>query len=416
MFQTQLINIHSQFSSVIDQIPGVFQPSEDLEHSVTSRAIKTVTIGAITLLVLTIIAALTNGKTEKLKKPLFVTMVATIVIPTFIMIAGTVGLNLESDSGGPVHWHADVEYWACGNELELRNPTGTLSNKIGTATYHEHDDHRIHLEGVVVEAEVDASLGKFMHVVGGAITEDALVVPLDKDVSLTLEDEVDGDGESKDLSIIDSYLMQDGDNGRVAYFTSGQNCGDQEAEVQTFVYRYNEENDTYKQYKLDDQESLDHFGIDTVAEFSIYEDSNVPPGDCIIFEFDRPKAKTDKLCEQYGVRDVNLCESFGVEPNKRGICQIEQVDYDYDKDYYLDLQKQPSDETESEDVLGITSTPDDAEVTGVRAGAALGDSSSAESNVLGATSDDAAETTSTDAQFNSAASQATTTGNEVEQW
>ena len=69
----------------------------------------------------------------------------TLTLSTGILIGSTIYLNTNSDSGGPVHWHADIEFWACGNEIELRDPTG-FSNKIGTGTLHEHDDHRIHLD------------------------------------------------------------------------------------------------------------------------------------------------------------------------------------------------------------------------------------------------------------------------------
>ncbi len=385
-------SIHSTLASVVDTIPGIYVPRDDLEEDITSFAMRTVGTAALSLLVLTVIAALFSEKVPKLKMPLFVMMAIAMIGSSLALISSTVYLNVKADSGGPVHWHADIEYWVCGNELELRDPTGTLSNKIGTATLHEHDDRRIHLEGVVVEEEYDASLGKFQHVIGGAITEDALVIPLDDDVSRTFENDLDGDGPSDSApQLVEPYIMNDGDNGRVAYMTSGQTCGDEEAEVQTFVYRYGEDGDkTYKQYKLDDAETLAYFGIDHVNEFSIYDDSNVPPGDCVIFEFDRAKSKTDKICEQYGVRDISLCEKFGVEPSKRAICENTQIDYDANENYYLET------ETEEQDVLGsfifnddADNTPSEAEALGVSIGRAIQDPETPEAEVLGATSEDA---------------------------
>lgn len=313
----------SYFASIVDSIPGVYQPQDDLESDITRLAFRTVMGAAAALVVLTIIAVIINDRVPKLKMPVFVLIVITMLGSTFTLIGSTVYLNVKSESGGPIHWHADFEFWACGNEMELRDPTGFLSNKIGTSVLHEHNDHRIHLEGVAVEKEIDASLGKFMHVIGGAVTEDALVMPLNADPAFTFEDEVDGDGASStNPQYVDDYIMQDGLNGRVAYFQDGQTCGGQEADMQVFVYNYDSDSKTYEQTKLDNP-----------RDYVITEDPNVPPGDCIIFEFDVQKDKTDKLCEQYGIRDIDRCDQFGVAEDQRAICEITQVNYDPSFDY-----------------------------------------------------------------------------------
>ena len=166
----QIPSFVQSMGSLLDEIPGAYVPQEDLENTIAELATSTVTIAAVSLIILTILAMLLSNRFEKLKMPLFVLMVVAMAGSSVTLVGSTVYLNTKADSGGPVHWHADAEFWACGNELELRDPTGFLSNKIGTATLHEHDDHRIHLEGVVVDEEIDATLGKFMHVSGGAIT------------------------------------------------------------------------------------------------------------------------------------------------------------------------------------------------------------------------------------------------------
>jgi hypothetical protein len=233
-----------------------------------------------------------------------------------VLAGSTIYLNVNSDSGGPVHWHADIEFWICDNEVELIDPVG-FSNKVGTWTLHEHDDHRIHLEGVVVDGENDASLGKFMHVVDGAITDEALVLPVDPDGSI-FEDEIDGDGPSDAFpSQVEDYVVVS--NGkRFVRVVNGEKCGDQSSELQVFVYSFNKDkdNDTYEQRKIDD-----------VAKYTMAPESIVPPGDCIIVEFSPFKEKTDKLCEQYGVQDIDRCVEFGVDPEKTGVCKIQQVNY-----------------------------------------------------------------------------------------
>lgn len=340
-----ITNLLSRVAQVVEEIPGTYVPQDDLETDINNFSIKIVTVAIISLIVLTIIAANTK-QFPKLKVPLFSLMALAMMGSTVLMIGATVFLNVKADSKGPVHWHADFEMWACGNELELRDPTGFLSNKIGTSVLHEHDDHRIHLEGVVVEDEIDASIGKFMYVIGGAITDSALVIPLNDEVEKTFEDEFDGDGQSAPApGLVDQFIVQDGDNGRLARFLNGQNCGEERAEVQTFIYRYDEDTKTYEQSKLGED----------VIDFTIYEDPNVPPGDCIIFEFDVPKEKTNKLCEQYGIRDIDRCEQFGVMPEQRSICEIQQLNYDVNTDYRIqntveEVLEENAEEIETEEV------------------------------------------------------------------
>lgn len=288
----------------------------DLEQSISRLSVITVLTASV-LLILLVIAAMriTKKPKSKLKAPVYISIVLVVASATFIISGATIYLNTNSATGGPVHWHADIEYWACGNELELRDPTGFLSNKIGTATLHEHDDKRIHLEGVPVELPHDASLGKFMEVIGGEISRSTMVVPLnDKDYFEDGEEEADGDGDGSPAPQLLTPFIKDGEDGKKAVFVNGQKCGDQPGEVQVFAYNYDEATKTYRQTKLDDP-----------ARYAITDDSNVPPGDCVIFEFGPKKDRTDKLCEQYGVRDKERCAIFGVEADKRSICELREV-------------------------------------------------------------------------------------------
>lgn len=301
--------------NVVEGIPNTYVPVEDLEDEIATISANSTMIAAALLVVLVIIGALTRDRLPKLKLPLFI-MIAFIMSSSFLFLAGsTIYLNVKSDTGGPVHWHADFEVWACGNELELRDPFEFLSNKIGTATLHEHDDRRIHLEGVPVETEVDASLGKFMYVIGGAVTDEAIVFPLNPpEKGPYFENDIDGDGPT-DLfaSQIDPYIVET-DEGPVARFIEGETCGDEPAVVNVFRYRTNDDN-TYYQEKLENP-----------RDYVIRDESVVPDGDCIIFEFGPDRDKTDKLCPQFGVVDVERCEQFGVTEETRGICELQEVD------------------------------------------------------------------------------------------
>jgi len=309
-------NLLAQFAqSAVDDIAGAFQPTSDLEGQIASLSGRITAGSALALILLTVAAAAFKDRLPRLKLPLFVAMAAIMAGSTLFLGASTVYLNVKSDSGGPVHWHADFEIWACGNELELKDPFEFLSNKIGSPTLHEHNDRRVHLEGVVVEEDIDASLGKFWHVIGGAITDSSLVVPLNDEGSV-FENEVDGDGPSDPApSLVGQHIIYAG-SGRFGRFVNGGQCGGRPAEVQIFVYQYDEDNETYAQAKLSDP-----------ARYSISRSPNVPPGDCIIFEFDVLKDQTDKLCQQYGVRDIDHCGQFGVARHEQAICNAKQINY-----------------------------------------------------------------------------------------
>lgn len=298
-----------------------FFGAEDLETFIANLSVTVVVVGSILVLLLVAIAAgiakSRKKKTQALKLPLFVAIVVVVLGTTFTISGGTVYLNLKSATGGPVHWHADFEIWACGNEVELRDPTGFLSNKIGTATYHEHDDKRIHVEGVPTDLPYDFSLGKFFNVVGGGISKDSLVVPLNANGKYFEDhhDETDGDGNPTPApEQIDPYIKTEAE-GKVASFVSGESCGGETAHVQVFAYKYDGATKTYKQTKVEDP-----------ADYMPAHEPQVPDGDCIIVEFAPAKDRTDKLCKQYGVRDIDRCEAFGVPAKDRDrVCDSKEV-------------------------------------------------------------------------------------------
>lgn len=236
-------------SATISLIPSVAFAS-DLELQIADASMKGVIAASVILLALIGWTAVS----KKRSNAVFGLIVAVVLVTSGFLISSTIYLNQVSSSKGPVHWHADTEYWACGQELQLKDPEGALSNKIGTATLHEHNDKRIHLEGVVVTAQ-DASLSKFMRVIGGEVSRNSLTVPTTEGTKS---------------------------------FVNGQKCGDKAAEVQAFVYKTDKADMRYSVQKVADP-----------ASYIISPYSNVPEGDCVIFEFDAPKASTDKMCRSY---------------------------------------------------------------------------------------------------------------------
>lgn len=234
---------------VVEEIAEVIGPT--LDQVIRANSMKFSLIAGGVLLFLTLVSILIKQKKEVLKYLLFGLIVVTVLSNSVYLIGSTVYLNKQSTTGGPVHWHADFEIWNCGQLVELKNPHG-LSNKIGSETVHEHNDQRIHIEGVILERH-HASLYHFFEVIGGKMTDDSLTIPTE-DGLVTLQ--------------------------------NGQNCPEGESKLQVFVYKT--EGDAYYQEKLSHP-----------ADYVISPHSQVPPGDCIIIELDRPKNKTEKICTFY---------------------------------------------------------------------------------------------------------------------
>lgn len=236
------------------EVAGEVLKYSDTEEIVARNSFYAVGGASVILVLLILISLGVKKPKEPVKLVLFWSMAGVVCLTTIYLAAVTVWLNMISSSKGPVHWHADYEVWNCGKEIELIDPKG-LSNKIGTATLHEHNDKRIHLEGVVV-VPLDASLGKFMHVTGGSLAPNKMTF-VTNEGEVTLE--------------------------------SGAKCGETETEFQVFAFKVNDDK-TYTQTKLTHPSS--HI---------IGPHSQVPPGDCIIFELDAPKDRTDRLCKQFMV-------------------------------------------------------------------------------------------------------------------
>lgn len=206
--------------------------------------------GSIIITILILISLLVKKQNNFFKIATFGSITLVVVTVTLFLSASTIYLNNISLSKGPVHYHGDFELWTCGTEEDLQNPEG-LSNKIGATVIHEHNDKRIHVEGVIVE-EKDASLGKFFKAIGGDILSDSITFPSHSGLE-TLKD--------------------------------GDLCpGGFEGKLQVFLYK--SIGGKYIQQK-----------IANPTNYIISPEIKVPPGDCIIIEFDALKDQTEKLCE-----------------------------------------------------------------------------------------------------------------------
>lgn len=201
-----------------------------------------------------------NRMTETAKKIAFLAIIIPVILSTAYLAIDTINLNLISETGGPIHWHADFEIWACDQKIQLASPDNILDNKVGTPILHHHSDDRMHVEGTLLNIQ-EADLFEFFRVIDGEILTDRFRI-----------NTVDG---SK--SWINGDICPDGNPGT----------------LQVFVYKTN--GSIYTQEKLLD-----------APEYVPSPFINVPPGDCIIIDFDSEiKDKTDHICTSYAVAIEN---------------------------------------------------------------------------------------------------------------
>lgn len=174
-------------------------------------------LGTASLLVLTAVAFYRDGDLTLRDKNLLMNgFLIAVLVPSFYTAGAFVHQSQTSWSGGEVHWHADYEVVVSGDradfgfdpseeyspssgqfckaaedqylcEVELVDPedycdgnTGdplcAVSDRTGETRYHEHDDGRIHLEGIFKNRK-DATLSAFFETFGGELSTTDLAFP-----------------------------------------------------------------------------------------------------------------------------------------------------------------------------------------------------------------------------------------------
>ena len=230
--------------------------SEADEAQLKARVMSVVIISSI-LVTAAVILSIIFRKISNHKTMLFLLIIIPVLVTTLYTVGSTIYLNQISVTKGPVHWHADFEIWNCGEKIDLIDSQG-LSNRVGTPVFHEHDDSRVHIEGVVVNNE-EISLGNFFNIVGGSLTKHILRVRTNQEI-LSLH--------------------------------NGDLCNGEPGKIQVFLYKVvnpeEQGNWSYVQEKVEDY-----------VPYALSPYLLVPPGDCIIVEFDLEKEKTDKICTSY---------------------------------------------------------------------------------------------------------------------
>ncbi len=216
-----------------------------------------VLFSSVLIMLLVFFCLFYEKKIQRFKKFFFSSLLIIIVFTTVYLVGLTIYLNSLSSSKGPVHWHADFEIYACGERFDLRDPTG-FSNRIGTPVFHEHNDQRIHVEGVILD-ELHVSLSSFFEVIGGTLRSSSFSVPTHESMKT---------------------------------YYNGELCHGIPSELQVFLYRV--VNPGQMNNFIYEQQKLDHF-----EDYVLSPHSLVPPGDCFIIEFGPSREQTDRVCETY---------------------------------------------------------------------------------------------------------------------
>ncbi len=207
------------------------------DYNFTQYVTESILAGMVAVTILTVISLWKEGELEDSgKRTLMWLFALAIILPSIYTTGAFLHTTQTTWSGGEIHWHADYEIIVsvgkdradkfssqnCRQEgdsylcqLDLVSPSEfcdrttheasymcILNDRTGATDFHEHDDRRIHWEGVFDKRE-HATLGSFFETFGGELTEESLVYPTDdgwanftatdrKDIKIFVKTFVDG--------------------------------------------------------------------------------------------------------------------------------------------------------------------------------------------------------------------------------
>jgi len=221
------------------------QMQEDTHLFDYSRPSFYIELTATWIILLSFILFVFKSFSAKNKKLMFWLITIPVIFSTLYLATHTIYKNYASVTKGPIHWHADFEIWACGNRLDLVDPTG-MSNRVGQALVHDHNDDRMHIEGALDNYD-SATLGYFFKAIGATLDSNILDYP-------TVEGMVHYHNGDK---------CPDGSVGTLKVYANGRKIAEPE-------------------------------------KYVISPEENVPPGDCVIVIFDSTQSdSTNRVCTSW---------------------------------------------------------------------------------------------------------------------
>lgn len=175
------------------------------DYNFVQHVVPLLGLGLASTLILTSISFYRQGDLTMHDKNLLMNgFLVAIMVPTLYTAGAFMHESKTSWSGGEIHYHADYEVFAEdeSGELERLNlidPSNfcendymcTVNDRTGSTKYHEHNDNRIHLEGIFKERE-DATLAAYFETFDGKLTNRELVYPTNDGVV----EKTEGDGKT----------------------------------------------------------------------------------------------------------------------------------------------------------------------------------------------------------------------------
>jgi ABC-type transport system involved in multi-copper enzyme maturation permease subunit len=195
------INLLTIFISLIAFAQIVIADTSNLTNLLLNISkINLVIYAAIVLAIIFFISTLLRDKMGEIAKIGTFIFIAIIVAGvTGIMVSSIVYSNLISVTGGPVHWHAKIDFTLCGVEYDL-----PLRDIAVDKPLHTHADQLIHVETTPITYD-DVRLHKFFEYIGGEFTNISLTIPTDSGL----------------VSVKNGDLCQ-GEPGQLKMFVNGQ--------------------------------------------------------------------------------------------------------------------------------------------------------------------------------------------------
>ncbi|MBS3174431.1 hypothetical protein J4440_00960 [Candidatus Woesearchaeota archaeon] len=104
-------------------------------------------------------------KKKTIKHAVIILVLALIIFGLYKSISNVKSFEPYYDK--EFHWHANINIFTCGNEIQLKCKSGFC----GTMLNHHHNDQIIHMEGSVLPRKEDISLGSFFDTINIKFSE-----------------------------------------------------------------------------------------------------------------------------------------------------------------------------------------------------------------------------------------------------
>lgn len=154
-------------------------------------------------------------KPEKKDLPFLPIVLIALFVGGIAVFAFNGSGSSSNQSIGEIHWHATAQLSVCGEPKELPVPLPGQHQK-GLSLMHTHDDGKLHIEGVVGNAN-EITLGKFMQAIGVSFTNDQFFGKKNGDACNGVPGKVTLLVNGKQEASLSDYSVKDGDQYQIKF-------------------------------------------------------------------------------------------------------------------------------------------------------------------------------------------------------